>query len=77
LLSQLDAKGKALAIEQERLNKSAQRLQELESLIAAKEATMKKLKETLSNALNSFEGKGLTVEQKKQEGIRIHGKQIV
>jgi chemotaxis protein MotB len=64
LLSQLDAKGKALAIEQERLNKSALRLQELESLIAAKEATMKKLKETLSNALNSFEGKGLTVEQK-------------
>jgi chemotaxis protein MotB len=64
LLSQLDAKAKALAIEQERLNKSAQRLQELESLIAAKEATMKKLKETLSNALNSFEGKGLTVEQK-------------
>jgi chemotaxis protein MotB len=64
LLSQLDAKGKALAIEQERLNKSAQRLQEMESLIAAKEATMKKLKETLSKALNSFEGKGLTVEQK-------------
>jgi chemotaxis protein MotB len=64
LLSQLDAKAKALAIEQERLNRSAQRLQELESLIAAKEATMKKLKETLSNALNSFEGKGLTVEQK-------------
>jgi chemotaxis protein MotB len=64
LLLQLDAKAKALAIEQERLNKSAQRLQELESLIAAKEATMKKLKETLSNALNSFEGKGLTVEQK-------------
>jgi chemotaxis protein MotB len=33
-------------------------------LIAAKEAAMKKLKETLSKALNSFEGKGLTVEQK-------------
>jgi chemotaxis protein MotB len=64
LLSQLDAKAKALAIEQERLSKSAQRLQELESLIAAKEATMRKLKETLSNALNGFEGKGLTVEQK-------------
>jgi hypothetical protein len=31
-----------------------------------------KLKETLSNALNSFEGKGLTVKQKKREGI--HGK---
>ena len=64
LLAELDAKGKALAIEQERLSKSAQRLQELESLVAAKEAAMKKLKETLSNALNSFEGKGLTVEQK-------------
>lgn len=64
LLSQLDAKAKALAIEQERLSKSAERLQELENLIAAKEATMRKLKETLSNALNGFEGKGLTVEQK-------------
>lgn len=64
LLEQFEAKGKALAIEQERLNKSAQRLQELEDLIAAKEASMKKLKETLSKALNSFEGKGLTVEQK-------------
>lgn len=64
LLAQLDAKGKALAIEQERLSKNAQRLQELEGLIAAKEASMRKLKETLSNALNSFEGKGLTVEQK-------------
>ena len=64
LLEQLDEKGKALALEQERLSKSAQRLQELENLIAAKEASMKKLKETLSKALNSFEGKGLTVEQK-------------
>ena len=64
LLEQLDEKGKALAFEQERLSKSAQRLQELEDLIAAKEASMKKLKETLSNALNSFEGKGLTVQQK-------------
>lgn len=64
LLEQLEAKGKALAIEQERLNKSAKRLSELEDLIAAKEASMRKLKETLSNALNSFEGKGLTVEQK-------------
>jgi chemotaxis protein MotB len=66
LLSQLDAKGKALAIEQERLNKSAQRLQELESLIRQR-SNNEKLKETLSNALNSFEGKGLTVEQKKRK----------
>jgi chemotaxis protein MotB len=64
LLQQLDAKAKALALEQEKLNVSSQRLQELEDLIAAKEASMKKLKETLSNALNGFEGKGLTVEQK-------------
>lgn len=64
LLAQLDAKAKALALEQEKLNASSQRLKELEDLIAAKEASMKKLKETLSKALNGFEGKGLTVEQK-------------
>jgi chemotaxis protein MotB len=64
LLALLDAKAKALALEQEKLNASSQRLQELEDLIAAKEASMKKLKETLSKALNGFEGKGLTVEQK-------------
>ena len=64
LLEQLEAKGKALASEQERLDASGKRLSELEALIAAKEASMRKLKETLSNALNGFEGKGLTVEQK-------------
>ncbi len=64
LLEQLGAKEKALVLEQEQLNKNNQRLQELEALIAAKEESMRKLKETLSKALNSFEGKGLTVEQK-------------
>lgn len=71
LLAQLEAKEKTLAAEQERLNKlkkdlesSSQRLNELESLMAQKEAGMKKLKETLSKALNAFEGKGLTIEQK-------------
>lgn len=64
LLAELETKQKALTIEQERLSKSAQRLKELEDMIAAKEATMRKLKETLSKALNGFEGKGLTVEQK-------------
>ncbi|MEA9415263.1 OmpA/MotB family protein [Flavobacterium sp. PL02] len=64
LLEQLEAKGKALGAEQARLDKTAKRLDELESMIAAKEAAMKKLKETLSKALNGFEGKGLTVEQK-------------
>jgi chemotaxis protein MotB len=64
LLEQLGAKEKALALEQAELNKKNQRLQELEDLIAAKEESMRKLKETLSKALNGFEGKGLTVEQK-------------
>lgn len=64
LLAQLDAKEKALALEQDRLNASSKRLNELEALIAAKEAAMLKLKETLSNALNGFEGKGLTIEKK-------------
>ena len=64
LLQQLEAKGKALAIEQERLSKNAKRLQELEAMIAEKEANMLRLKETLSKALNGFEGKGLTVYQK-------------
>jgi len=64
LLAQLEAKGKALADEQARLDKTANRLKELEDMIAAKEESMRKLKETLSKALNGFEGKGLTVEQK-------------
>lgn len=71
LLAQLEAKEKALAAEQDRLNKlkadlqnRTARVDELESMIAAKEASMKALKDKLSKALNSFEGKGLTVEQK-------------
>ncbi len=71
LLKQLSDKEKALTAEQNRLDKvkndlqvSSERLAELESLMAAKDANMRKLKETLSSALNSFEGKGLTVQQK-------------
>ncbi len=71
LLAKLEAKEKALAAEQARLDKlkadlqtSSTRLAELENIMAQKDAAMKKLKETLSKALNSFEGKGLTVEQK-------------
>jgi chemotaxis protein MotB len=71
LLAQLEAKQKALSAEQDRLNKlksdlesSSKRLNELETMMAEKEASMKKLKETLSKALNAFEGKGLTIEQK-------------
>lgn len=71
LLAQLQAKEKALEAEQARLNKlmadfqeRSNRVAELEEMISSKEAAMKKLKETLSKALNAFEGKGLTVEQK-------------
>lgn len=71
LLAKLEAKEKALAAEQERLNKlmadfqeRSNRVAELEEMISSKEAAMRKLKETLSKALNAFEGKGLTVEQK-------------
>ena len=71
LLAKLEAKEKALATEQNRINKlmgdfkeRSARVAELEKLMANKEASMKKLRETLSKALNGFEGKGLTVEQK-------------
>ena len=71
LLAELEAKGKKLTAEQDRLNKlksdllaSSERLAELESIMAAKDASMRKLRETLSKALNNFEGKGLSVHQK-------------
>ncbi|MBC7439887.1 MAG: OmpA family protein [Flavobacterium sp.] len=71
LLAKLEAKEKALAAEQVRLNKlksdfeeRSKRVAELEAMMSAKENAMKKLKETLSKALNGFEGKGLTVHQK-------------
>ncbi len=71
LLAKLEAKEKALAAEQDRLNKlktdfkeRSERVAELEKIMASKEAAMKKLKETLSKSLNGFEGKGLTVQQK-------------
>ena len=71
LLAQLEAKEKSLAAEQDRLNKlksdldaSSKRLSELESYIAAKDANMKKLKETLLKSLKAFDGKGLTVHEK-------------
>jgi len=71
LLAQLEAKEKSLAAEQDRLNKlksdleaSSRRLSELESYIAAKDASMKKLKETLMKSLKAFDGKGLTVHEK-------------
>ncbi|HPF95981.1 MAG TPA: OmpA family protein [Mangrovimonas sp.] len=71
LLAQLEAKEQALAAENERLENlkneleaRSKRVQELESIIASKDASMKALKEAISKALTDFEGKGLTVEQR-------------
>lgn len=71
LLAQLEEKEQALITEQARLEKlqkdltsRANRINELETLIAAKDAKMNALKTAVSNALTNFEGKGLTVEQR-------------
>ena len=71
LLSELDEKQLALATEQARLEKlqrdlaeRSQRVDELESMIASKDAKMRALKDAISKALVDFEGKGLTVEQR-------------
>jgi len=71
LLTQLDEKESALIQEKNRLEKlekdlafRSQRIDELESVIAAKDAKMNALKNAVSNALTNFEGKGLSVEQR-------------
>ncbi|WP_397364408.1 OmpA family protein [Olleya sp. R77988] len=71
LLAQLEVKEQALAAENARLQQlknqlesRSQRVADLESIIAAKEAEMTTLKNAISSALTDFEGKGLTVEQR-------------
>ncbi|MGI0105398.1 OmpA family protein [Salinimicrobium sp. WS361] len=71
LLAELDAKEEALLQEKNRLEKlqkdlaaRSKRVDELESMIAAKDAKMNALKNAISKALVNFEGKGLTVEQR-------------
>lgn len=71
LLKDLEQKENQLALENERLiklqtelNARSKTIQELEELIAAKEAKMNALKNAVSNALKGFEGKGLTVTTK-------------
>ncbi len=71
LLAQLEAKEQALANENDRLNRlkrelesGSQRIAELESVIAAKDAALTNLKDAISKALTDFEGKGLTIEQR-------------
>ncbi|NAS31211.1 OmpA family protein [Flavobacteriaceae bacterium R38] len=71
LLAELEAKERALAEENKRLedlkkqlDARSKRVDELESVIAAKDAAMSNLKNAISRALLDFEGKGLTVEQR-------------
>jgi len=71
LLQQLEDKEKALATEnarlvglQKELDARSKRVDELEGALAAKDANMKALKNSISKALTNFEGKGLTVEQR-------------
>jgi chemotaxis protein MotB len=71
LLEQLELKEKALAKEEARLKQLQKELQarsrrvdELEGIIASKDAKMKSLKDAISAALVNFEGNGLTVEQR-------------
>ena len=71
LLVQLQEKEATLAQESARLEKlqdeldiRSKRVDELEGLIAAKEANMQRLKNAVSTALQGFKGKGLSVERK-------------
>ena len=71
LLTQLEDKEKALALEsarlaqlQKELEERSQRVEELEGIISAKDAQMTALKDAISAALTNFEGNGLTVEQR-------------
>ncbi len=58
------AQVKTLQKAQDNLDASSARVTELEGIIAAKEAQMSKLKNAISAALTTFEGNGLTVEQR-------------
>ncbi len=71
LSRQLNQKETTLIAEQTRLEKlknkltaRAERVAQLENLIAVKEEKMQNLKAAVSNALQNFEGKGLTVHRK-------------
>ncbi len=71
LLQQLEDKEAALAAENTRLQElqaaleaRSQTIEELEELIDAKEAKMNALRDAVTNALASFEGKGLSITKK-------------
>lgn len=60
----LQAEAARLAQSQAELDLKSQRVQELEGILAANDKQMKALRANLSQALNAFEGRGLTIEQK-------------
>ena len=62
--SELSAERSDLDSLQTELASRIERVEELERVIANKEALLSKLKSSLSKALLSFDGKGLTVEQR-------------
>lgn len=71
LLLELETKERKMELEsvrleelQKELDKRSKQINELQALIDAKEAQMQQLKNSISNALHNFEGKGLTVVHK-------------
>ncbi|MBB1139490.1 OmpA family protein [Myroides sp. WP-1] len=60
----LQAEAARLAKAQAELDLKSKRVQELEAILAANDKQMKALRDNLSQALNAFEGRGLTIEQK-------------
>lgn len=60
----LKAEAARLAKAKTELETKSKRVAELESILAANDKQMRTLKDNLSSALNAFEGRGLTIEQK-------------
>jgi chemotaxis protein MotB len=60
----LKAEASRLAKAKSELEEKANRVLELENILAANDRQMKTLKDNLAQALNDFEGRGLSIEQK-------------
>ncbi len=64
LLDELNKKQKELASERAALDQQIKKIQQLENLIAQKDAKLNNLKSSLNRALNKFKGQGLKVTEK-------------
>lgn len=64
LLDSLQFKQKQLAQERAELDQRSKKIEQLESLMAQKDAKLNNLKGSLNRALNKFKGKGLKVTEK-------------